>query len=486
MRWPVPDTAPVAESVARWLAGRTTRRSFLGRLGRGAVLVAGGSSLASILTTQEAEARVCGQSGVAAKCATFDCDDVWGWCWYATGCCADGALKKICDCCRVNYPNVHGYCPSGTNVLCIVESCGADPRVQVVAVRRLPWNDPVAVSAGAARVRYPPGGAPTVWLVDATQPLLASVTAPLAALAGVSMLLTRPDGLAGPLVAELQRLGVTRATLAGSGLSAALESALARYGIVTNRFEPAANAVAMSQRAVADLLGRDGRPRRVVCIEPAGLSLAAAPLAGAFAAAAGYPLVIGVDAAKALSPRPVLTYLVGPEAASRAGEVAGGHPVHADGWQPLSAALCSLAFGVERAGTGAGGPACLGLVAQDAVDPSALLSVGGPIMVHLPGGLDGVRDALFLSRDRLRGVACAGADGSGALTTASYYELQSIVNGFETHNLIGVAGQGLPVIDQPLAERPLGLARRSAGERVPLEPSAYWTGRTSAIDGTGE
>ena len=51
--------------------------------------------------------------------------------------CAGGALKKICDCCRANHPNVHGYCPSGTNVLCIVESCGADPRVQVVALRRI-------------------------------------------------------------------------------------------------------------------------------------------------------------------------------------------------------------------------------------------------------------------------------------------------------------------------------------------------------------
>jgi hypothetical protein len=464
------------EAAARWLAGRTTRRSFLGRLGRGAVLVAGGSSLASILATQEAGARVCGQSGVSEKCPTYDCDDVWGWCWYATGCCAGGALKKICDCCRVDYPNVHGYCPSGTNVLCIVESCGADPRVQVVTLRRLPWDDPVAVSAGATRARYPEGGAPTVWLVDAAQPLLASVTAPLAALAGVPLLLTRGDVLAGALVAELQRLGVSRATLAGAGLSASLEAALARYGIVANRFEAEAGPAAMSQRAVADLLGRPGAPRRAVCIEPRGLSLAAAPLAGAFAAAARYPLVIGVDAAKALSPRPVLTYLVGPEAASRAGEVAGGHPVHADGWQPLSAALCSLAFGTEKLEDRR-----VALVAQDAVDASALLSFGGPVLVHLPGVLDGVRDALFLSRDRLRAVVCAGA--TGALTTQSYYELQSIVNGFEAHQLIGVAGQGLPVIDQPPAERPLGLARRSAGEREPLrEPSSYWTGRVEAVE----
>jgi hypothetical protein len=480
VREPVGVSVGVAEGAARWLARRTTRRSFLGRLGRGAVLVAGGSSLAALLTSQSASARVCGQSGMSGKCPTYDCDDVWGWCWYATGCCAGGALKKICDCCRAGFPNVHGYCPSGTNVYCIVESCGADPRVQVVPVRRLPWNDAVAVSAGACRARYPAGGVPTVWLVDAAQPLLAAVAAPLAAAAGVPLLLTRGDALVGALVAELQRLGVTRATLVGAGLSSSLDGALARYGVVANRFEPGADAVALSQRAVADLLGGGGgasagRARRAVCIEPSGLSLAAAPLAGAFAAAKGYPLVVGVDAAKSLSPRPVLTYLVGPEAASRAGEVAGGHPVHADGWQPLSAALCTLAFGVERVEGGR-----LGLVAQDAVDPSALLSLGGPIMVHLPGTLDGVRDALFLSRDRLHAVAVGGA--TGALSTESYYELQSIVNGFEAHKLIGVSGQGLPVIDQPVAERPLGLARRSAAPPVRLETSSYWTGRARSLD----
>ena len=89
----MPELDKLTESAARWLAGRQTRRSFLGRLGRGAMLVAGGSTLATLLLDQEAEARVCGQSGVSPKCDTYDCGDVWGWCWYASGCCAGGELK---------------------------------------------------------------------------------------------------------------------------------------------------------------------------------------------------------------------------------------------------------------------------------------------------------------------------------------------------------------------------------------------------------
>ena len=70
----------VIEAASRWLASRSTRRSFLGKLGRGAVLVAGGSTLATLLVGDEAEARVCGQSGVSPKCPTYDCegDGVWG------------------------------------------------------------------------------------------------------------------------------------------------------------------------------------------------------------------------------------------------------------------------------------------------------------------------------------------------------------------------------------------------------------------------
>jgi hypothetical protein len=463
----MPEPSSVVEDASRWLARRTSRRSFLGRVGRIAVLVAGGSTVAALLVQDEAHARVCGQSGVAGKCATYDCDEgVWGWCWYATGCCADGELKKICDCCApVNF--VHGYCPSGTNVLCIVESCGADPRVQVVSLRRIPTDDPVAVSAGASRARFAEGGAPEVWLADAAQPLIASVVAPLAARQQAPVLLVSGSSLGAPLVAELQRLGTRKAVVVGPGLGAGVDQELQRYGISVERRSPSASAGELADSALSQLRGS---AKRAVCVEPSGLSLAAAPLAAALAAAKGYPLIVGVDRAKAAGM--TLTYLVGPEAARRAGEVPGGQPLFAETWPTLSAEIAAMYLGVEN-----GDGSHVSMLAEGSgITTAALLSGGGPILVHPLGSLDGgVRDALFSFRDRFRTVALAGA--TGALTTSSYYELQSIVNGFEAHKLIGVAGQGLPVIDQPQAERPLGLARRNK----PPEQSGfrYWTDRLS-------
>jgi hypothetical protein len=162
----VSDALDVAvERLGRWTARRTTRRSFLGRLGRGAVFLASGPTVALLLGDGErAAARVCGQSGVSPRCANFDCvghDEVWGWCWYASGCCAGGGLKKICDCCAVNWPNVHGYCPDGTNVKCIVESCGADPRVMQTPVARIAEDEAVAAAVRVSQVRFPGGGAAT-------------------------------------------------------------------------------------------------------------------------------------------------------------------------------------------------------------------------------------------------------------------------------------------------------------------------------------
>jgi hypothetical protein len=464
------------EGAGRWLARRSTRRSFLGKVGRTAVLVAGGSSLATLLVGDEAEARVCGQSGVSPKCATYDCDDgVWGWCWYATGCCAGGELKKICDCCApVN--NVHGYCPSGTNVLCIVESCGADPRVQVVALRRLPSDDPVVLSAGASRAAWPEGGAAEVWLVDAGQPLLASVLAPSGARAGVPVLLVRGGGagLGAPLVAELQRLGTRRVVLQGPGLGAGVAADAARYGMTVARGAAEVDGTLGSLAAFSERLAAAARGagvRRAVCIEPVGTSLDVAPIAAGLACAKGYPLVVGVDAAARSGM--TLTYLIGPEAAARAGEVPGGHPVFDGSWSTVSAACAALAWGTEQSSVGRAALVPESIAGSSGV-LAGLLAAGGPLLVHAAGSVDGIRDALFAHRDRLRALALAGA--TGALSTDAYYELQSIVNGFEAHKLIGVAGQGLPVIDQPLSERPLGLARRSNTPPEELGPQ-YWTGR---------
>ncbi len=459
---------PDVEGMSRWLANRTTRRSFLGKLGRGAVLVAGGSTMATLLVGEEAEARVCGQSGVSLRCATYDCDDgVWGWCWYATGCCAGGALKKICDCCAP-VKNVHGYCPSGTNVLCIVESCGTDPRVQVVALRRLPTDDPVAIAAGASRVRHADSAGPEVWLVGSDQALLASVLAPAASRKGVPLLLAGGSGLGSHLIAELQRLGARKAVLHGPGMSGGIEADCRRYGMAVERANVDGSVVAVADASLhiaAEFKGAGAR--RAVCVEPLGSVAVAAPLAAGLATSTGYPLIVGVDRARMAGF--TLTYLVGAEAAARAGEVPGGHPLGEVSTTALSVALADIAYRVE--GATAGG---VGLVAEGGPSPLALVGAGGPILVHPAASLDGIRETLFTYRDRLRSVALAGL--TGALPSDGYYELQSIVNGFDAHKLIGVSGQGLPVIDQPLSERPLGLARLS--NTLPSDTgSPYWTGR---------
>ena len=92
----------VTERAARWLAARTSRRTFLSTSAKVAIVGTGGVAISQVFSSR-AEARVCGQSGTSPKCPTYDCvgpDVAWGWCWYASpGCCANGGLKKICDCC---------------------------------------------------------------------------------------------------------------------------------------------------------------------------------------------------------------------------------------------------------------------------------------------------------------------------------------------------------------------------------------------------
>ena len=251
--------------------------------------------------------------------------------------------------------NVHGYCPSGTNVLCIVESCGADPRVQVVGVRRLPTDDLVALAAGASRVSNGEGSAPEVWLVEAGQAVLASVLTPVAARREIPVLLARGGALGAHLVAELQRLGARKVVLRGPGLSAGVEADLVRYGITVERLDPDGSVAAIATLAegFAGQLRRAG-VRRAVCIEPSGLSLEAAPMAAALADAKGYPLIVGVDQAKAAGF--TLVYLVGPEAAARAGEVPGGHPIGDATWARAVRSRSPTSPSASRAPAPAGSP----------------------------------------------------------------------------------------------------------------------------------
>jgi hypothetical protein len=210
-------TEAFVEHATRWIATRASRRSFLGRTARAAMLVAGGPVLAGLVADGRAATRVCGQSGVSQKCPTFDCvgpDHVWGWCWYANGgaCCAGGGLKKICDCCVTDWPNVHGYCPGGTNVKCIVESCWADPRVMTVPLARVGDGSPASIALAVSRRRFPDGGAPAVVLGDAGDVLAASVAGAAAGAVARPLLLVERDDFPPELAAELRRLGATSAT----------------------------------------------------------------------------------------------------------------------------------------------------------------------------------------------------------------------------------------------------------------------------------
>src|SRR5207249_10169348 len=63
-------TDALAERAGRWTAARFTRRSLFGRVGRAAVMLAGGPAIATLLA-DPASARVCGQPGVSPKFSTY-------------------------------------------------------------------------------------------------------------------------------------------------------------------------------------------------------------------------------------------------------------------------------------------------------------------------------------------------------------------------------------------------------------------------------
>jgi hypothetical protein len=161
------------ERAAVGLAERTTRRSFLGRLGLGAVALAGGPFVAAALRPERAEAyHICGHTFTTDSCPHpfapltrvdkygypvhpdfgYPVDDkgniykskkqrrrlvcqqvvakkypqtgkpVYGGGWSR---CCGGRIRRIADCCsysdtRINGDaSVTGYCYNGTKVFCI-------------------------------------------------------------------------------------------------------------------------------------------------------------------------------------------------------------------------------------------------------------------------------------------------------------------------------------------------------------------------------
>jgi hypothetical protein len=284
-----------AEGAARWLAARSTRRSFLAGVARVAMIGTGTAAVSAVLTDQ-AQARVCGQSGVSPMCPTYDCvgpDVVFGFCWYASpGCCANGGLKKICDCCGIGYKNVQGYCPAGSAVYCVVESCLEDPRVQKVPLERYVVANATEASI-AALIDRAPGSAATVILVPGDDPLLVAVAMPVAAELGAPLVACDRNALPVLLADELKRVGVNKIVTVGP-FSPEMLTALAGFGTV-ERISSLGDQAGVSIETARWLTERTGF-LEAVCIGAGAAATTISPIAGAYAAQRRRPLLISADA----------------------------------------------------------------------------------------------------------------------------------------------------------------------------------------------
>lgn len=443
----------LVEHVGRRLASRTSRRGFLAQAGRVAVVVAGGSTIAVALESP-AIARVCGQSGVSPKCANYDCHDTWGWCWYAKGCCAGGLLKKICDCCAPNTPNPVGYCPSGTRVKCIVESCGADPRLQTRIIRRLRSHDAVELALTVSRTRYPETGRPVAVLGWSGNPGAMAAAASLRRVADGPVLLTDLTDLDPRVSEEMDRLGTEFVLLVGGGFSPPVLAALAAQGRTVHQIAVGPQVEDIAAQAAAWSRARSGA-RTAVAVMP-GVASNAVGAAAALAAAKGWPLVLG-DGPQSQgvlrAPEPIERTLVVTDDARHVARFPGGEPIVA-----TSAAALSVALADRMAAEAVSADTVVLTPVEHSGTQAALAAFGAPMLTYRPGTLEGSWNWLHAHRSGVQRAFVAGL--ADEFDEQPYYDLQSLLNEFEAHLLIGQAGQGLPVISQPRDERPIGKARR--------------------------
>lgn len=456
----------ITEGASRWMASRVSRRSFLATTGKTAVVVAGGATMSTLFASR-AEARACGQSGVSPRCSTYDCvgpDVVWGWCWYASpGCCTNGGLKKICDCCKRDHPNVHGYCPEGHNVYCMVESCLEDPRLQKVSLERTYAADAVEVSL--ARLATRAAGNTPALVLAAGDPLASAIAGPVATRWGLPLLLTDGGALRPGIVSELSRLGVARVRVVGIGISesllSALRTAVADVEVIGSTTDVAVASVEIGRRVA------DGRPViDAVCIGADRTSLEIAASAASFAAARNLPLFIGIDALNSFRGQTGSTgtnFLVGDGVADEGARVA--DPVSLRGRDPkaISLALADLLFEGSAAPDATTKAVAFGLafVPQSSTAIGAgYTPVGGPLIVHDDGQITpALRDWLITRRSRFAVAECV-LGVAGSLPDSGIIELQGALNGYDRQFLRGDDdGAGLPVFAQPLEERPIGMVR---------------------------
>ena len=326
---------------------------------------------------------------------------------------------------------------------CIVESCGTDPRVQTVALQRIAWAGGVGYHHAAIRTGHPLAIRAVV--ADDADRWLQYLAAPLAGALGAPLL---GVGSGGPTAADLgllAELGVTEVAVVGP---VAGTSAFTGAGIAVDQVTSGTDKGQLSQQ-VAQRIARINDINRTVTVETTGLSGEAAPAAAAFAALGGFPLMIGSAAAAAVG-QPTL--YVGPEPAEVA--LAANRTV-ATTLIDLSIELADLATALPNVT-----PDRLAIAPAGSSDAIGLVNLGVPLVLHPLDRLGRLES--WLQDHSLRWGALTRiylTEGPGQLTTAEYWKLQAAVNGYRVDQLQGVAGQGLPVIRQPLAERPLGMAR---------------------------
>jgi hypothetical protein len=121
----------------------------------------------------------------------------------------------------------------------------------------------------------------------------------------------------------------------------------------------------------------------------------------------------------------------------------------------LSRELAQLAFDAEPAAQ-----------FRAAFVPSTVGALGGAfcapgtIVVLTPGpDIDPTLRDWLIERSARFASAEVGFAPSATIGTAATYKLQSALNGFQAQVLAGADGQGLPVVPQPMDERPIGRAR---------------------------
>ncbi len=108
-------TEALSDAISRRIAARISRRSFLGRVGKGAIAASLGGAVAESLLNPPTALAVCSGINCSVQCSHLP---GWGsntcptgtcecgcWCINGPGC---ANYKEWCDCCGGDYCNPHG------------------------------------------------------------------------------------------------------------------------------------------------------------------------------------------------------------------------------------------------------------------------------------------------------------------------------------------------------------------------------------------